>query len=117
MGEETKVEKMFVTLEDGRGIVWEGIKDVQFTECIEHDYYDDTVVVPSLTVTFEAKYPKFFRCKNRKRYKKLMMSLGLSRDYMDQYLKFADTLRRMDAKHLPTYQELWNANRVNFIGI
>ena len=88
MGEETKVKKMFMTLEDRQSVVFEGIKDIQFTECIEHDYYDDTVVVPSLTVTFEAKYPKFFHCTNRKRYKKLLMSLSkIDRNYIDGYLK------------------------------
>ena len=117
MGTETKVEKMFMTLEDGQSVVWEGIKDIQFTES-----EDDDVIVPrefltnrEVTFTAEIKWPKFFRCKNRKRYKKLMMSLGLSRDYMDQYLKFTDTLRRMNAGRLPTYQELWSVNLADFL--
>lgn len=118
MGEETKIEKMYMTFEEGRGIVWEGIKDVQFTECIERDYYDDTVVVPSLTVTFEAKYPKFFRCKNRKRYKKLLMSLGkIGRNYIDGYLKCIDHMRTVNPKFVPSYQELWNEVRINTLGI
>ena len=126
MGEETKVEKMFISLEDGRGIVWEGIKDIQFTECVEHDYYDDTVVVPSLTFirdreatfTDEVKWPKFFRCKNRKRYKKLLMSLGVSRNYADWLIEGFVIRKTIWPKECNfSYQELWNEVRSKTLGI
>lgn len=126
MGEETKVEKMFLSLEDGQGVVWEGIKDIQVTECIEHDYYDDTVVVPTITLigdreasftAVEVKYPKFWRCKSRKRFKKLMMSIGFSRNQVDQYLMFADAMRALGEDCFPSYQQTWNANRLYVCGI
>lgn len=117
MGEETKVEKMFLTRDDGYKIVLDGIKDIQFTECIEHDYYDNTVVVPDLTVTFEAKYPKIFRCKNRKRYKKLLMSLGVSRNYADWLIEgFVARKEIWPMECNFSYQELWNEVRVNKLG-
>lgn len=125
MGEETKVEKMFMTLENGRGIVWEGIKDIQFTECVEHDYYDDTVVVPSLTFirdreatfTAEVKWPKFFRCKNRKRYKKLLMSLGVGRNYADWLIEGFVARKEIWPKECDfSYQELWNEIRIKTLG-
>jgi hypothetical protein len=120
MGEETKIEKLFLNTEDGQGYVFEGIKDIQFTECVEHDYYDDTVVVPSLTfirdrdVTFtaETKWPKYFRCKNRKRYKKLLMSLGAGRNYADWLIERLVVCKEIWPKECNfSYQELWNEAR------
>jgi len=118
MGEETKVEKMFMTTEDGRGIVWEGIKDIQFT-----DSEDDDIVVPrelltdrEISFTAEVKWPKFQRCKNRKRCKKLMMSLGYSRDLVEVYFGLIKWLRYNIEEYNPSYQELWNEVRINTLG-
>ena len=125
MGEETKIEKMFLTRDDGYKIVLDGVKDIQFTECVEHDYYDDTVVVPSLTFirdreatfTAEVKWPKFFRCKNRKRYKKLLMSLGVGRNYADWLIEWFVVRKEIWPKECDfSYQELWNVIRINTLG-
>ena len=103
MGEETKVEKMFMSIEDGPGFVWNGLDSV--TTDISNEPIDG-----ECSFTLMIKIPKFFRCKNRKRYKKLMMSCGFSRNYMDRYLKDADYLRFM-VPNIPGYQKLWDCNR------
>lgn len=126
MGEETKVEKMFLIVKNGHEVVIEGIKDIQFTDCIEHAYYDNTVVVPSLTfirdreVTFtaETKWPKYFHYKNRKRYKKLLMSLGVSRNYADWLIEGFVVRKTIWPKECNfSYQELWNEVRIKTLGI
>lgn len=119
MGEEMKIEKMFMTLEDGKSFVWEGIKDVQFTESEDDDDIVPHELLPGREVTFtaEVKWPKFFRCKNRKRYKKLMMSLGYSRDLVEIYFELIEWLRRNIEEYNPSYQELWNEIRIYTLGI
>lgn len=117
MGEEVKVERFIMETENGRGVVWPGIKSVTA------DFSEDPVNVEKIAIgpmecsfTATLKFPKFWRCKNRKRYKKLMMSCGLSRNYMDQYLKFTDSLRTIDSERIPNYQRLWDMNRILLYG-
>ncbi len=57
---------------------------------------------------FKFKLPKFWRCKNRKRFKKLMMSLGYSRDLVETYFHLYGWMRKNIKEYNPSYQELWN---------
>lgn len=57
--------------------------------------------------TFTLKYPKRMRCKSRKRYVKLLMSRGVSRNSAN---RLADELRNLNqAFDLDfSYQSMWN---------
>ena len=117
MGEEVKVEHFIMEPEDGRGIVWSGLKSV--TSDFSEDPIDvEKIVLGSMECTFTAtlNFPKFFRCTNRKRYKKLLMSCGLSRNCINQYLKFVDYRRTINNRRIPNYQQLWNIQRFLLVG-
>ena len=118
MGEETKVEKMFMALEDGTEVELNGIKSVT-TDLFDYKFDKDRITLGPYEWSFTAttKYPKFWRCTNRKRYKKLMMSLGYSRDLVEEYFRLYSWLRTYIKEYNPSYQELWNEVRINTLGL
>lgn len=61
--------------------------------------------------TYTLKFPKFFRCKSRKRYKKLLMSIGLSRNFIESYLNYLESLSVAIPEYNYSYQELWDEVR------
>lgn len=111
MGEETKIESWILYPEDGPGFVWKGLESV--TVDTTSDPVDHELIFPDhLKCTFTAtlKYPKFWRCKNRKRFKKLLMSTGLfDRNQAEHYVNGA---------HLDYgYQKAWNWIRLMLYGV
>lgn len=112
MGEEVKVEHFIMETEDRQGIVWPGITSV--TMDISEEPVDvETFNLGSLEGSFTAtvKYPKFWRCKNRKRYKKLLMSTGMDRNFIDCYLQDLKSNRKERQSFCYSYQWLWDQLR------
>ena len=79
MGTEAEVEKCWIINEDGTRTEWSGLKSVTYDVSFEStDIHTVDLAIPyeaSFSITL--RWPKFYRCKNRKRFKKLMMSVGL----------------------------------------
>lgn len=118
MGEETKIEKMFLTRDDGTEVEWNGIKSVT-TDLFDYKFDKDGITLGPYEWSFTAttKYPKFWRCKNRKRYKKLLMSLGVGRNYADWLIEGFVARKDIWPKECDfSYQELWNEIRINTLG-
>lgn len=65
-----------------------------------------------VSFTATIKWPKYFRCKNRKRFRKLLMSLRIPRNYVNWLIWY----ERLDNTY-PSYQELWDEIRRMYSGI
>lgn len=98
---------------EGRGFVWPGSLEELTLEPNETDIsYSLTPLFEDFTFTATVKWPKYFRCKNRKRFRKLLMSLGMPRNYVNWLIWY----ERLDDSY-PSYQEMWNEIRTMYMDV
>ena len=112
MGTEAEVEKCWIINEDGTRTEWSGLKSVTYDVSFEStDIHTVDLAIPyeaSFSITL--RWPKFYRCKNRKRFKKLMMSVGLyDRNSCEKFIKLWNGTK--------SYQTTWNWLRMMLYGL
>ena len=115
---ETKEVKLYMKPEGSEEwIEWNGIKSITADTTGEPVDTDTLWLGSSIEGTFEFKTPKFWRCKNRKRFKKLLMSEGISRDFVDCYLQELELRRNEHPGFCYSYQWLWDQTRSAIHGL
>ncbi len=109
MGEQVNIEKCWISVDGESAVEWHGIQTVESeidNQLMIGEQVDRGLAAGIIDCSFTLKWPKYFRCKNRKRFIKLLMSTGLDRNTA---VIFADTMSIMNEfvgfKH--SYQEWW----------
>ena len=109
MGEQVNLEKCWISVDGEPAVEWHGIQTVESEIDAQLKIGEQVNMGLAAGIndcSFDFKWPKYFRCKNRKRFIKLLMSIGLDRNTA---VIFADTMSMMNEfvgfKH--SYQEWW----------
>ena len=103
MGETVDTSQFMIVDDQGNTVKWDGIRDLEFETVVNDDApYHSLLMVPnddSLEVNLVCNL-KVMRCRNKKRFKKLLMSIGVERDLTEMYIWLVQAANM-------SYQDAW----------